>query len=540
MNFPSYTKIAKVEGNLKGATISWESEWNGPQPAPNVLPSGEFCMVTNQAVEGMPFVMPNSGVLTLRPKVVCGENVMELDPLTLNVGLNFVEPKQPCCVGMIDPSECRCDMAYGIVFNMTQNGSDDGFFQGATVDHGGNLIGFGGYFPEVDRSPTRAAVVKYSPNGELVWGRALEKDYVYGELATVDKDNNIYFIGNSDYNGINISDGYSSAFLIKIAPDGSKLFEKELSPGSGIADIGSLCSDATGIVWACSYYSPSRRNQYNSPTRGTFVAKLSFDGSVLWTKSWTDEGASGTSYRAFGGLAVDGAGYIYVCTGGHVAKLDSDGQVIFTVSGGNFEGTYGGFDEPSSMAVTDNGYLYIMQDMGRHFAKLDRATGATLFYGVMPYNAWGVRAHGEHVFFNYSAMSDGIGYIAKLDSGTDVVVSCLQFSPHAHSWRYTTSDGSINITGNKIAVGGYGNDGTGRAFCFPVDFETVSGLCENASVEGGAISAEAVGPCFQPDPATPPTLNSTLYALNDTLNMVERDNPWHSISGHVGSCLFTV
>ena len=120
MNLPTYTKIAKVEGNLKGATLTWDWEWSGASPAPNVFPLGPGCIVTNQAIGPRPFVMPNSGVLTLTPKLMCGENVTELSPLTLNVGFNFVEPSQPCCVGKIDPSDCPpCECLAEPIFPFT-------------------------------------------------------------------------------------------------------------------------------------------------------------------------------------------------------------------------------------------------------------------------------------------------------------------------------------------------------------------------------------------------------------------------------------
>ena len=97
MNFPTYTKIAKVEGNLKGATIAWEWTWSENSAPPNVVPAGQYCIVTNQSIENKPAVPPNQGVLTLDPSVVCGSGVVNLDPITLTIGLNFIDPGQPCC-----------------------------------------------------------------------------------------------------------------------------------------------------------------------------------------------------------------------------------------------------------------------------------------------------------------------------------------------------------------------------------------------------------------------------------------------------------
>lgn len=126
MQFSTYTKVAKIEGNLQGAQVTWDWSWSGTEhgiPAPNVLPSGEFCLVTNQAIENKPYVLPNAGVLTLTPSLVCGEGEsLMLDPITLNVGLSFVGPESPCCVGMIDPSECPpCECAYTQLYSFGSN-----------------------------------------------------------------------------------------------------------------------------------------------------------------------------------------------------------------------------------------------------------------------------------------------------------------------------------------------------------------------------------------------------------------------------------
>lgn len=114
MSFPSYTKVAKVEGNLNGASVTWNWTWNGAEGcAPNVIPDKDFCIVTNQALAGTQATGLASGILTLTPTVACGEDKMELNSITLTVGLNFVEPSQPCCVGMIDPEDCPpCTQTY--------------------------------------------------------------------------------------------------------------------------------------------------------------------------------------------------------------------------------------------------------------------------------------------------------------------------------------------------------------------------------------------------------------------------------------------
>jgi WD40 repeat protein len=104
MKFPAYTKIAKVEGDLKGADLTWEWEWSGTEhgiAGPNVFPLRDSVVVTNKAIGAMSEVPPNSGVLTLTPVITCdGGSEMRLDALVLTVGLSFVNPNAPCCVGV--------------------------------------------------------------------------------------------------------------------------------------------------------------------------------------------------------------------------------------------------------------------------------------------------------------------------------------------------------------------------------------------------------------------------------------------------------
>ena len=140
---PSYTKIAKVEGNLKGAELTWNWTWSeanrGVAP-PNVFPLRDSVVVTNKAIGAMDEVMPNAGVLTLTPVVTCGKGILELEPIKLEVGLSFVEPPRPLrCVGLIEPKECpSCDETPGpgksVHVFVRVGGSNDGYWQPSDGD----------------------------------------------------------------------------------------------------------------------------------------------------------------------------------------------------------------------------------------------------------------------------------------------------------------------------------------------------------------------------------------------------------------------
>jgi hypothetical protein len=102
MNLPTYLKVVGIEGNLKGADVTWDWSWSGTEHGiapPNIYPDKDRCIVTNDAFAGFSAVPPNAGVLTLMPKITCGSSeVLDLNPITLTVGLSFVEPVPPCCI----------------------------------------------------------------------------------------------------------------------------------------------------------------------------------------------------------------------------------------------------------------------------------------------------------------------------------------------------------------------------------------------------------------------------------------------------------
>jgi len=105
MALPYYTKLAKIEGDLTGATIDWDWEWSEDSEPPNVVPLGQRCIVTTDAIEDKPAVLPNQGTLTLIPSVTCNANTVELSPISLTISLNFVEPPAPCCLAAEGPPE---------------------------------------------------------------------------------------------------------------------------------------------------------------------------------------------------------------------------------------------------------------------------------------------------------------------------------------------------------------------------------------------------------------------------------------------------
>jgi hypothetical protein len=97
----SYLKVAGIDGIGTGSTVDWAVDWSGNLPAPNVFPRGNKCLVTNESIAGQPYQTPSSGVLTLTPTVMCGDESVELDPITLVIEIEFVEPTPPCCPSLI-------------------------------------------------------------------------------------------------------------------------------------------------------------------------------------------------------------------------------------------------------------------------------------------------------------------------------------------------------------------------------------------------------------------------------------------------------
>jgi hypothetical protein len=122
-----YLRIAGIAGDIQQATVTWEWVWEPKitgMPGPNIVPLDTHVTVTNQAINGLGYVLPHPGTLTLTPTLTCDDesDVLELDPIVLTVGLAFSEPVPPC--GICTPNIIGVQWSTGgtVVTGYVRNG----------------------------------------------------------------------------------------------------------------------------------------------------------------------------------------------------------------------------------------------------------------------------------------------------------------------------------------------------------------------------------------------------------------------------------
>lgn len=180
------------------------------------------------------------------------------------------------------------------------------------VDNMNNVIVTGEFYGTVDLDPGpgvatftggsstgSAFIQKFDPTGNLIWARALDGDpEQWGTAVTADNAGNIYWGGDFDNTtdlnpGPGVADvtalGFSDAFLIKLAPDGSYLWHKVWGSSSDDS-IDDIEIDGAGNIIVSGYFAGSfdldpGLSSVFAPVVGSFdifFVKLDGSGNFIW------------------------------------------------------------------------------------------------------------------------------------------------------------------------------------------------------------------------------------------------------------------
>lgn len=188
---------------------------------------------------------------------------------------------------------------------------------------------------------TQMVVVKADTSGNYLWAMGTQKTNVYPVAMTTDKWGNLYLLGKYEnaecvIGADTLRDTFYSVmcFIVKIAPNGTVLWARNVAPQSNPGGVG---ADTSGNVYVCGSF---------------FTAGINIGGNMLVNTS----PAGGTS--GYGGSAD-----IYV------AKFDTGGTILWAKS-------FGGdtTDQPKTMTVTSNGTIYMAGYFQSHTLQADTLT----------------------------------------------------------------------------------------------------------------------------------------------------------------------
>ena len=246
-----------------------------------------------------------------------------------------------------------------------------GYFTGiATWDGGDNPDGELTTFSDFD-----AFIAKYTPDGDLAWVRqAGGVDQDTGRDVAVDADGNAYlvggFAGTGMFGDVTLeSAGSSDAFLVKYAPDGEVVWARRAGSDQGDLAYGVAVTDDGRAHVSGSFRGVALFGDLPIQSAGAtdvFVVQYDADGETTWVEGI---GADGAEFTRGGGIGLGSDGSVYVqgsfsntilvgndvlvsqgFTDVFVAKLDSDGDELWGVRGGG-DGT----NFSAALAVDANG-----------------------------------------------------------------------------------------------------------------------------------------------------------------------------------------
>jgi hypothetical protein len=160
---------------------------------------------------------------------------------------------------------------------------------------------------------TDMTVVKYGPDGSIVWAKSLGNSGTsdHCNAVALDSAGNVYLAGSTVYNGEN------AAALIKYNSKGVLQWQKCFRGGGGdapgtIREYTGIAVDSSNNIFVCG------RDSYNGGVEGA-IAKYDSSGNFLWGNLLGRMG-----YQVFlTGIGLDSLGNVYA-----VGKILNDGIIV--------------------------------------------------------------------------------------------------------------------------------------------------------------------------------------------------------------------
>ncbi|HOF01216.1 MAG TPA: hypothetical protein PLO40_01720 [Spirochaetota bacterium] len=249
-------------------------------------------------------------------------------------------------------------------------GTNDSSFYSVAVDSSGNIYAAGsqrgtesytygeGVSVAGSSSGRNVVLVKYNSSGAALWAKSVTAgtNSSYFNSVAIDSSGNIYAAGNQEGTesytygeGVSVAGSSSgrNVVLVKYNSSGAALWAKSVTAGTNSSYFNSVAIDSSGNIYAAGNQEGTESYTYGEGVsvagipawNNVILVKYNSSGTALWAKSVT----AGTSYSAFGPVAVDSSGNIYAagvqsgaenCTYGDgvsVAGTYADGSSVVLV-----------------------------------------------------------------------------------------------------------------------------------------------------------------------------------------------------------------
>ena len=245
-----------------------------------------------------------------------------------------------------------------------------------------------------DSADTHALLVKFSPDGNLIWQTTwggTNTEFANG--VAVASNGSIYLTGFTTSFGV----GFDNAFLVKFAPDGSLIWQRTW--GGSNSEFG----NAVAVASDGRIYVAGDGNSFLS--NDAFLLKFTPNGTLVWQRDWNGDGGQNESAGEGVAVAADGSVYLTgrslvfgVGQNVFLAKFTPDGGLVSNSTwGDNIDAALGAAVGPDgSIFVTGNtgfgsggGDLLVVQFLPTGKAKqamtwggMDNDTGASIVAGA--------------------------------------------------------------------------------------------------------------------------------------------------------------
>ena len=213
------------------------------------------------------------------------------------------------CIWARQGGGSKIDRGYGVAVDHAGNvfvtghyQSEDGEFDGVKLPPAGNYDVF---------------TAKYDAAGKLLWVRTGGgAGYDYGHGVGVDTAGNCYVVAgvvkDAKFDGRDYPSGTTRALVIKYSPDGKLLWLTQSEGDKGSASAGNIAVDAAGNSWICGGISGDlaygEAKLASAGQRNFYIVKIDPSGKPLWAAQ-----SAGKTEGGGGSIGVDAAGRAYVC-----------------------------------------------------------------------------------------------------------------------------------------------------------------------------------------------------------------------------------